>query len=44
MPTLELKTDLILWKLTAQSQDPENDMVIFFDPFADKLLMKELDG
>lgn len=31
---MELKPELILWKLTAQSQEARNRKVIFFDPYA----------
>lgn len=41
---MELKTELTLWALTAQSQEAKNRKVIFFDPFAIGLFMEEIDG
>ncbi|QED11604.1 hypothetical protein PP914_gp114 [Arthrobacter phage Qui] len=39
--TQDLKTDLMLWNLTAQSQEAKNRKVIFFDPFESNLIMEE---
>jgi hypothetical protein len=41
MPTMELKRELILWKLTAQSQDAGPKKVIFFDPYNEGLFDDE---